>query len=64
LHLREEQHSARLGSKYTKKHGFKKIVYYEEYDSLETARQREIQIKKWKRKKKENLINGLWGQEW
>jgi putative endonuclease len=38
---RLEQHISGLGSKYTQKHGVKKIVYYEEHDNLETARQRE-----------------------
>ncbi len=33
-----------------------KIVFYEEYQTLAEARKREIQIKKWRREKKENLI--------
>ena len=64
LSTRFEQHSGGLGSKYTTKHGFKKLAYYEEHNDLEVARTREVQIKKWTRKKKENLIKGLWSQEW
>ncbi len=33
-----------------------KIVFYEEYQTLAEARKREIQIKKWRREKKETLI--------
>lgn len=61
---RMEQHISRLGSKYTGKHGFKKLVYHEEYDNLEIARQREIQIKNWSQVKKRKLINGEWKKEW
>ena len=64
LSTRYDQHAWGLGSKYTAKHCFKRLAYCEEHDDLEIARAREIQIKKWTRKKKENLIKGLWGQEW
>jgi putative endonuclease len=33
-----------------------KIVFLEEYENLQQARKREIQIKKWSRSKKEMLI--------
>ena len=33
-----------------------KIVFYEEYQTLAEARKREIQIKKWRREKKETDI--------
>ncbi len=40
-----------------------KIVFLEKYENLEQARKREVQIKKWRREKKEMLIerykNGL-----
>jgi len=36
------------------------LIYYESYPSLILARRREEQIKGWTRKKKMNLINGLW----
>ena len=58
--LRLEQHISGQGSKFTKQHGFKELVYYEEHDDLDTARYREKQIKGWSRVKKENLIKGFW----
>lgn len=61
---RIEQHASRRGSKYTGKHGFKKLVYYEEHDNLESARKREIQIKGWSQKKKQKLISGEWKRDY
>ena len=61
---RYEEHLSGLGSRYTSKHGVKRIVYYEEHDDLEGARYRERQIKKWNRAKKKKLITGEWGPEW
>lgn len=57
---RLEQHISLLGGEYTSKHGVKKLVYAEEHFNYEGARQRELQIKGWTRKKKEMLINGVW----
>jgi len=56
------QHVSGLGSKYTGKHGVKKLVYLEEYEDLEQARRREKQIKDWSQEKKQKLINGEWGK--
>ena len=61
---RGEQHSWGLGSKYTSKHGFKKLVYYEEFDNLEEARNREKQIKDWSQEKKKKLITGEWKKDY
>lgn len=61
---RIEQHISGLGSKYTTKHGFDKLVYFEEHDDLEIARKREIQIKNWNQEKKEKLISGIWKHDW
>jgi putative endonuclease len=61
---RWEQHLSGLGSKYTAKHGVKRLVYYEEHNNLEVARKRERQIKKWSQEKKHKLIKGEWGKEW
>ena len=61
---RIEQHISGLGSKYTAKHGFKKLVYYEEYEDLEVARKRERQIKDWSQEKKRKLISGEWKRDW
>lgn len=62
--IRYEQHISKFGSKYTAKHGVKKLAYLEEHDNLEVARKREKQIKKWSQEKKRNLITGKWGKEW
>lgn len=62
--LRYDQHISGLGSKYTSKHGVRRIAYIEEHENLEVARTREKQIKDWSRKKKEKLISGKWKKEW
>lgn len=59
---RMTQHMSSLGSKFTSKHGYKRLVYYEEHSDLLEARRREKQIKDWSRKKKEMLINGTWAK--
>lgn len=60
--IRWTQHLSRLGSKYTKKHRPKRVVYLEEYEDFEEARKREKQIKGWRREKKEKLIRGEWSK--
>ncbi len=49
-------HNAKQGAKFTKYLPDFKIVFLENYLTLAEARKREIQIKKWRREKKENLI--------
>ncbi len=61
---RWDQHSALTGCEYTKEHPPKRLVYLEEHEDLNTAREREVIIKKWSRAKKEKLISGEWGKEW
>jgi len=61
---RFDQHLSKLGSKYTKKHGVKELVYLEGHTDLEVARKREIQIKDWSQKKKQMLINGELKKDW
>lgn len=66
---RLETHNSLRGAKFTKHTSILlgtpdfKIVFLEKYPSLQSARKREIQIKKWRRGKKEILIerfkNGL-----
>lgn len=58
---RFEQHLAGLGSKFTAKYGVRKLVYLEEHEDFELARAREVQIKDFSRKKKQNLINSSKG---
>lgn len=52
---RLKEHNTQRGSIFTKSGNFE-IVFKEGYITLSEARQREIQIKKWRREKKENLI--------
>ena len=49
-------HNRSRGAKYTKYRSDFQIVFLEEYNSLTKARTREVQIKKWRREKKEILI--------
>ncbi|AMS28242.1 excinuclease ABC subunit C [Bacteroidetes bacterium UKL13-3] len=58
LQQRIEQHQNGEGANHTKKHLPIQLVYYEEYDRIDYAFEREKQIQKWRRKKKEALING------
>lgn len=44
---------------FTKKYGCKLLVWYQAFDSLEFARQRELQMKEWKRAWKVREIEGL-----
>jgi predicted GIY-YIG superfamily endonuclease len=52
---RFEQHKSGKGSKFTSKHGFKRVCYIEEFTDLHEARSREKQLKDFSRKKKEAL---------
>lgn len=53
---RLKEHNTQRGSIFTKLGNFR-IVFQEKYSTLAEARQREIQIKKWRRDKKEMLID-------
>ena len=43
-------------SGFTKKHGCKLLVWFEAFDDIQQARQRELQMKEWKRAWKIKLI--------
>ena len=49
-------HNSKLGARFTKYIPDFKLVFIEDYPTLAEARQREIQIKKWRREKKEMLV--------
>jgi len=51
-------HSIGKGSKYIRSKLPVKLLYHEEYPDKSTARLREIQLKKWTKGKKEQLVNG------
>jgi putative endonuclease len=59
LDLRLKQHDAGDGANHTKKHLPVKLVYYEEFDRIDSAFYREKQVQGWSRKKKEALIAGF-----
>ncbi len=58
LEVRIEQHQRGEGANFTKKHLPVELVYYEVYDRIDYAFQREKQVQGWSRAKKEALING------
>jgi len=49
-------HNKKLGAKFTKYGNFN-LVFLENHSDLSAARRREIQIKKWRRDKKDYLID-------
>ena len=53
---RAYQHRNGLVEGFSKEHGCKLLVWYEAYDDLDAARLRELQMKKWKRVWKIELI--------
>jgi len=53
---RLHDHNHKLGATFTKEGGFA-LVFLEKYLTLKDARTREVQIKRWKREKKEILID-------
>lgn len=56
LDKRLDYHNTKRGANFTKYKSDFKLVFSEKYDTLKETRQREIQIKKWRRDKKEMLI--------
>ncbi len=56
LATRAYQHRNGLIDGFTKKHGCMLLVWFEAHDDLQDARLRELQIKKWKRAWKIELI--------
>ena len=56
LSRRINEHKSRLIPGFTKQYNVSKLVYYESFNSIEEAIEREKQLKKWSRKKKESLI--------
>jgi putative endonuclease len=56
LSARVFAHREGRGSVFTKKYGIKCLVWYETYDMVTDAIQRETSLKRWSRKWKLNLI--------
>jgi putative endonuclease len=59
IEFRLQQHNAGEGANYTKKRLPVELVYYEEFQNIYDAFNREKQVQGWSRKKKEALINDL-----
>lgn len=53
---RVKYHNKKWGAKFTKYTSDFKVVFLEKCESLALARKREIQIKKWRRSKKDELV--------
>ena len=56
LAARAYQHRNGLAEGFSKRWGCRLLVWYEQHDDLQEARQRELQMKKWKRAWKVELI--------
>ena len=56
LQRRLSEHKEGIGSKFTKQYNIHYLVYYEVFDDISNAIEREKQIKRWSRIKKERLI--------
>ena len=59
LPKRLHEHRNGLADGFTKKYNVHKLVYYEEASYMRSALQREKQLKKWTRAKKNALVNQL-----
>ena len=60
---RIEQHQNKVVSGFSKKYNLDKLVYYEQFDSMYDAINREKQLKNWRREWKVSLIekhNPMW----
>jgi putative endonuclease len=63
LHRRVEEHRQKLVEGFSLRYNLMKLVYYEVYDSPDTAIAREKQLKGWIRKRKDVLIGAV-NPEW
>jgi len=59
LKERFEEHNSGEGAKYTRGRRPVKLVYKEDHINKSEARKREIELKGWRREKKERLIAGF-----
>lgn len=63
LMRRVNEHKAGAVEGFTKKYNVKKLVYFEEYNEVTLAIEREKQIKGWARSKKNALVESI-NPEW
>ena len=59
LERRIYEHKNKLVKGFTKKYNVNKLVYFEETQEIITAITREKEIKKWRREKKNQLVNRM-----
>jgi putative endonuclease len=63
LERRIYEHKNKIIEGFTKRYNISKLVYFEQYNNVDDAIRREKEIKKWRREKKNTLIesmNGSW----
>ena len=63
LKRRVYQHKNKLVEGFTAQYNVHKLVYFEETSDVKAAIAREKEIKKWRREKKNNLVNRM-NPEW
>ena len=56
LVARQRKHNEGKGAKYTRSRRPVKVVYSEEFPTLRDARRREAEVKRWAKRKKEQLV--------
>ena len=59
LQRRLLEHKEGIGSKFTKRYSIHHLIYYEQFDDITKAIDREKQLKRWSRSKKEKLIERI-----
>jgi putative endonuclease len=59
LSMRVWQHKQGRGGLFTRQYGLTRLVYYEWFDDVEAAIQRESNIKHWRRAWEVRLIHGM-----
>lgn len=59
LKRRVYEHKNKLVDGFTKKYNINKLVYYEETADVNSAIKREKEIKKWRREKKNKLVESV-----
>jgi putative endonuclease len=59
LNRRIYEHKNKLIPGFTKKYNLYKLVYFEETNDINAAISREKEIKKWRREKKDDLVNKI-----
>ena len=63
IYRRANEHNDKVVDGFTSKYNIDKLVYIEEYSNIKDALEREKQLKKWRREKKDALINSI-NPEW